>query len=347
MPAQLADITCEEGEPPASWAATAALHRRRILRLPMTALSRCHPRARSSDAPDAAGAKLRWASMSVLWTPQIKTGREGVAQAVAAARRRGARLGRRAQPPQDAAVDGTRGVRLNSVSLGSLRATSTPRRRGWALRPTAPHRDLRKRRASIRKWASLDFWRFCYTLSNISLMQRGRARRCTQPAPRRRNDGQKGQQRRDRHWAARCLNLWTAPSSTLKSLTVLSNEPESACWLSGSATRAYTHRRAARRCSCGCRREATRGRSRRTSREDAWPSGHRRHRREPIRKPGAGAHEALGGDAPHLDGAILRAADDVVAVGRQASAYTEPVCALKVRTSVPSTWYTDLAWRSP
>ena len=33
----------------------------------------------------------------------------------------------------------------------------------------------------------------------------------------------------------------TAPSLTLKSLTVLmSHEPESACWLSGSATKAFT-----------------------------------------------------------------------------------------------------------
>ena len=40
-----------------------------------------------------------------------------------------------------------------------------------------------------------------------------------------------------------CLKVrTTAPSLTLKSLTLLSLEPESACWLSGSATKAFTCR---------------------------------------------------------------------------------------------------------
>ena len=50
--------------------------------------------------------------------------------------------------------------------------------------------------------------------------------------------------------------------------------------------------------------------------EDALAVGHRRHRADAVGVPGAGAHEALAGDAPHLDGVVRRAADDVLAVGR-------------------------------
>ena len=50
--------------------------------------------------------------------------------------------------------------------------------------------------------------------------------------------------------------------------------------------------------------------------EEALAVGHRRHRANPVGVPGAGAHEALGSDAPHLDGVIIRAADYVLAVGR-------------------------------
>ena len=129
-----------------------------------------------------------------------------------------------------------------------------------------------------------------------------------------------GQQRQAAHPAVWCVKVRrTAPSLTLKSLTVLSAEPESACWLSGSATRARTELVcSSRRCSRGCRRGATRGRSAvATALRMRWPSGIAATARTPeLVCPLQVLTRLLLATLHTLTSLSQRAADDVLAVGR-------------------------------
>ena len=100
-----------------------------------------------------------------------------------------------------------------------------------------------------------------------------------------------------------------------------------------------------------CRRGATRGRCRRRPPlRKRWPSGIAATARTEVGVIvvllAAGAHKALGGDAPHLDEVILRATDDARLPSRvTTTAKTSSVCPVKVWTSVPSTWYSRTSRR--
>ena len=103
---------------------------------------------------------------------------------------------------------------------------------------------------------------------------------------------------------------------------------------------------AARRCSRGRRRGATRGRSASSPPlRIRWPSGIAATAFTILVDvvSDAGAHEALAGDAPHLDVVLCAAADDVLAVARHRHRVNAHVWPSKVWTSVPSTLYSAKA----
>ena len=95
-----------------------------------------------------------------------------------------------------------------------------------------------------------------------------------------------------------------APSLTLKSLTVLSIEPASACWLSGQRHEGVERAGVFQlgRCSRGCREEPHADGLVPRAAEDALAVGHRRHRVDAVGVPASQVlTKALAGDAPRLE----------------------------------------------
>ena len=138
-----------------------------------------------------------------------------------------------------------------------------------------------------------------------------------------------------------CLKVRrTAPSLTLKSLTVLSSEPESACWLSGSATRAFTQKCAARRCSRGCRpRSHTRTVSSTEPLRKRWPSGIAATASTPLVCPSQVLTRLLLATLHTLTSVSPEPLMMCWPSGVTTNARAHLVCPLKVWTSVPSRWY--------
>ena len=142
---------------------------------------------------------------------------------------------------------------------------------------------------------------------------RGRGRRCGLCC---RTTADEAGRRAAAPGSARCVVLEvrrTAPSLTLKSLTV--RRPRRRA----RAVVGQRHGRAPVVCNSKVFLSVPSRSHTRTgvvaAAEDALAVRRRRHRENGVDVPGAGAHKALGGDAPHLDELVRRAAGDVLAVG--------------------------------